>query len=205
MCAAGKNPCSFFFVQTARIRMKSTGLFEPKLARRGKNIAATHSQKCMHCLVQPVCCREISSANELKICHDLAYLHIRNNITHSANLLPLPKPTLALLTGLFTQKTQPLVSAALYNHVRKPRMRAAGHSSSSVTQQCYRGSACARQLADLFLHAGSGCRRMTEATNTSEAAMNDLSLLLWSEYRLLEMTGRDSSEKKLSILSLPLC
>lgn len=54
-------------------------------------------------------------------------------------------------------------------------MRAIGHSFPPGTQQCY----CGQELADLFLHVGSGLL-LTEVTDASEAAMNDLSLLLWA-------------------------
>lgn len=57
-------------------------------------------------------------------------------------------------------------------------MRAAGHSLSPDTQQCY----CGQELADLFLHVGSGWL-LTEATDAREAVMNDLSLLLCSANR----------------------
>lgn len=55
------------------------------------------------------------------------------------------------------------------------------------TEQCY----CGQELANLFLHAGSGWL-LTEATDASEAVMNNLSLLSRSTNRrqLTGMAGR---------------
>lgn len=80
-------------------------------------------------------------------------------------------------------------------------MRAAGHSFSPGTQQCYCGSAGGRELADLFLHVGS-CWLLTEATDASGAVMNEWSLLLRSANRqqLTGMAGRDRTER-MTILS----
>lgn len=73
-------------------------------------------------------------------------------------------------------------------------MRFAGHSFSPGTQQCYCGSNSGQELADLFLHVGSGW--FSDAT---EAVMNDSSLLLSSgrqtDGNCQEMAGRDGTDR----------
>ncbi len=60
---------------------------------------------------------------------------------------------------------------------RQELMRAAGHSFSPGTQRSYCDSNSGGELADLFLHVGSGWLS-TVNTDTTEAVMNDLSLFL---------------------------
>lgn len=115
----------------------------------------------MHCLVQPVSRRQISSANELKFLKTDSepHLHIKYN-TAMVNSLPLPQINSSAIhwaalqentTTGYCYAVQPCQKA----QPRQALMRAAGHSFSPGTQQCYCGSNSGRELADLFLHVGS--------------------------------------------------
>lgn len=80
-------------------------------------------------------------------------------------------------------------------------MNSAAHFRSSGIQQYYCGSACGRDLADLFLHVGSG-RLLTQSTDASEAIMNDLSLRFpTTNRRQLTGTARRDKPKWMTVLS----
>lgn len=112
-----------------------------------------------------------------------------------------PKSMAALFSGLLSKKTQPAVAATLIQSFQKAQsrqslMRTAGLSRGSGTEQCYCGSACGQDLADLFLHPGSGWL-------LTKVVMNNFSLLFRAANRrqLTRQAGRDGTET-ITILSL---
>lgn len=98
--------------------------------------------------------------------------------------LPLPKSILALFPGLYLRQ---------HNHqlLLRCTTMSVSQAQAGLNESCWtflftkehnNATVSGHELADLFLHVGSGLLLM-EATDATEAVMNDLSLLFWSAKR----------------------